>query len=339
MRAIWIRRHGGHDALEVRETADPQPKPGEVRVRVHAAGLNFAEVSARQGLYPDAPKPPCIVGYEGAGVVEAHGEGVTSPALGTRVYFLSRFGAHADVVCVPSGQARPIPDELSFEHAAAMPVNYLTAYFMLFRIGQLRPKQRVLVHMAAGGVGTAVLQLARTVEGVTIFGSASAPKHEYLRALGCDETIDSRTQDYVTEVRRRTGGEGVDLVLDAVGGAEWRRGYGLLREGGMLICFGLSSAQRGERPNWLRVIWQVLRIPWFHPNSLMSDNRAVAGVNLGRMWHRPELIEDGLEQVLGYWRAGVARPQIDSVFPFARAAEAHARIERGENRGKIILTP
>src|SRR5262245_5689968 len=144
MRAIWIKKYGGPNVLEVREQADPTPKPGEIRVRVRACGLNFAELMARQGIYPDAPKPPCVVGWEAAGVVDALGEGVTGPAVGTRVMALSRFGAHADTLCVPARQALSIPDAMSFEEAAAIPVNYLTAYHMLFRIAGLRPGESVL---------------------------------------------------------------------------------------------------------------------------------------------------------------------------------------------------
>src|SRR5882672_7281718 len=132
MRAIWITKHGGPEVLEVREAPDPQPQAGEVRVRIRAAGLNFAEVMARQGLYPDAPKPPCVVGYEVAGVVDALGPGVSAPAVGQRVIGLVRFGGHADTVCVPLDQLLNMPDGMDFVEAAAIPVNYVTAYHMLF---------------------------------------------------------------------------------------------------------------------------------------------------------------------------------------------------------------
>src|SRR6266545_7426476 len=178
MRAIWITKPGGPGALELRETADPEPAPGQVRIRVRAAGLCFADVMAAQGLYPDAPKPPCVVGYEAAGVVDALGPGVAGPVIGQRVAVLVRFGAHADVVCVPAEQAVELPDGATFEEAAALPVNYLTAYHMLFRVAGIRPGERVLIHMAAGGVGTAVLQLCSTVGDLEVFGTASAAKHE-----------------------------------------------------------------------------------------------------------------------------------------------------------------
>ncbi len=247
MRAVWITRPGGPDALEVRETPDPEPGPGQVRIRVHAAGLNFAEVMAAQGLYPDAPKRPCVVGYEVAGEVDALGDGASEPAVGSRVVALTQFGGHADVVCVPAGQVLPIPDSMSFEEAAAIPVNYITAYHMLFRVASIRPGERVLVHMAAGGVGMAVLQLCRTVADTEVFGTASAAKHEALRAEGCAHPIDYRTTDYAAEVRRLTGGEGVDIVLDALGGSDWRKGMKLLRPCGRLVAFGFANMASGQR--------------------------------------------------------------------------------------------
>src|ERR687888_1758100 len=145
MRAIWITRFGGPEVLEVREAPDPEPGPGEVRVRVRAAGLNFAEIMGRLGLYPDAPRPPCVLGYEAAGVVDELGRGVAAPAVGARVLALARFGAHADALCVPAAQALAMPDSMSFEEAAALPVNYVTAYHMLFRVAALREREKVLV--------------------------------------------------------------------------------------------------------------------------------------------------------------------------------------------------
>ena len=248
MRAVWITRHAGPEALEVRETADPDPGPGQVRIRVCAAGLNFAEVMAAQGLYPDAPKPPCVVGYEVAGVIDALGEGTQGRAAGERVLALTHFGGHADVVCVPAEQALPMPDAMSFEEAAAMPVSYLTAYHMLFRVAGVRPGERVLVHMAAGGVGTAVLQLCQTVDGVVTFGTASAAKHKALRAEGCTHPIDYHTADYAAEVRRLTNGEGVDVVLDLtpMATAPIQDAVDAVRWGGTIVLAGLKGGRKLE---------------------------------------------------------------------------------------------
>ena len=339
MRAVWIRKHGGPEMLEVRQTPDPELRAGEVRVRVHACGLNFAEVMARQGLYPDAPKPPCVVGYEGAGVVEALGAGVAGPAVGSRVIYMSMFGGHADVVCVPKEQVTVMPDAMSFEQGAALPVTYLTAYHMLFEVARVRGGEHVLVHMAAGGVGTAVLQLCKTVPGIVTYGTASAAKHDYVRGLGCDHPIDYRTQDYVAEIKRLTQGRGVDLVLDALGGPDWGKGYRLLAPAGLLVAFGLANANKGGKRRIAHVLGQVLRSPLFRPMQLMGDNRAVAGVNLGHLWKETALLRREIDALMELYRRGAIQPHVGGTFPFSRAAEAHAELEYGRNVGKIVLTP
>ncbi|MEB2313106.1 MAG: medium chain dehydrogenase/reductase family protein [Sorangiineae bacterium] len=339
MRAIWVTRHGDGRVLEVREAADPEPAPGEVRVRVAAAGLNFAEVMARQGLYPDAPKPPCVVGYEGAGVIDALGAGVSAPAPGTRVLFLKRFGAHASVVCVPASQVVAIPDAMSFDDAAAIPVAYLTAYHMLFNVARLRAGDHVLIHMAAGGVGIAALQLCRTVPGVVTYGTASAAKHEHLRREGCAHAIDYRTSDYVEEVRRLTGGRGVDVVLDALGGPDWKKSYSLLGPAGLLVAFGVANANQSGRRNLLHVVSQLARTPLFTPLGLMNVNRGVAGVNLGHLWGETELLKAMLEALVRLYAEGRIRPHIHARFSFAEAARAHAELEQGKNVGKVVLVP
>jgi NADPH:quinone reductase-like Zn-dependent oxidoreductase len=339
MRAVWITKFGGPEVLDVRPAPDPSPGPGQVRIRVHAAGLNFAEVMARQGLYPDAPKPPCVVGYEVAGVVDAVGPDVVGPAVGRRVLALVRFGGHAELVCAPATQVVELPETLGFEEAAAIPVNYLTAFHMLFRVAHLRAGQRVLVHMAAGGVGIAVLQLCRTVPDVVTFGTASATKHEALLAEGCTHPIDYRTEDYVARVRDLTDGEGVDLVLDPLGGRDWKRGMRLLRPVGHLIAYGFANLTGGERRNLGRLARQVSGVPMLTPLGLMDRNRTVSGVNLGHLWSRSDLLREELDEILALWRSGAVKPRVDTVFPFARAADAHRRIIERRNIGKVVLVP
>lgn len=331
--------HGGPEVLRVVESDDPTPGKGEVRVRVRASGLNFADVMARQGLYPDAPKPPCVVGYEVSGTVDALGEGVTAPAIGARVVAGTRFGGHADVVCVPAGQALPIADSLSFELAAAIPVVYLTAYHALFTVANLRAGESVLIHGAAGGVGIAALQLCRTLPGITTFGTASASKHDVLREEGCTHPIDYNAFDYQAEVNRITHGKGVHVVMDPLGGHDWSKGYALLRPVGRLICYGLSNATSGETRNVLRAGWTMARSPWFSPFPLMNDNRMVAGVNMGHLWDEQELLAPAMQQLVAYATEGKIKPRIDSTFPFSQAADAHRRLTERKNVGKVLLTP
>ncbi|HEX9294731.1 MAG TPA: medium chain dehydrogenase/reductase family protein [Polyangiaceae bacterium] len=339
MRAIWITKYGGPEVLEIREQPDPLPGAGEVRIRVRACGLNFAELMAREGLYPDAPKPPCVVGYELAGEVDALGAGVREPREGARVVAVTRFGAHADTVCVPAEQTRVMPDGMSFEEGAAIPVVYLTAHHMLFRVAHLRQGARVLVHMAAGGVGLAAIQLARTVEDVVIFGTASAAKHAFLREYGCDHCIDYRKIDYAAEVRRLTGGAGVDLVLDPLGGKDWQKGYDLLAPAGMLVAFGFANMAAGEKRKLLHVARHYLSVPKFSPMTLMDDNRAVAGVNAGHLWRESTMLGRDLDALLVLYRAGKIKPTIDSVFKFSDVAAAHRRMHERRNVGKLVLVP
>jgi len=339
MRAVWITSSAGPAGLQVRETPDPVPGPGQVRVRVRAAGLCFAEVMAAQGLYPDRPDAPCVMGYEAAGVIDAVGDGVPHDRAGSRVIALTRYGGHADVVCVPADQALPIPDGKDFEQAAALPVNYLTAYHMLFRVACVRPGERVLVHMAAGGVGTAVLQLCQTVDGVETFGTASAAKHEALRAEGCTHPIDYRTADYAAEVRKLTNGEGVDVVLDPLGGADWAKGLKLLRPVGRLVAYGFANLASGQRRRPVHVLRQLASMPRLTPVHLMNRNKSVCGVHIGRLWDQIPMLREELEAVLSLWEAGRITPRIDATYPFAKAADAHRRILDRKNTGKIVLTP
>jgi NADPH:quinone reductase-like Zn-dependent oxidoreductase len=197
----------------------------------------------------------------------------------------------------------------------------------------------VLVHMAAGGVGLAALQLCRTVEGVETFGTASAAKHEALRQEGCQHPIDYRKQDYEAEVRRLTGGRGVDVVLDPLGGKDWKKGYRLLRPAGRLVAYGFANLAGGERRDYLRLAREVVKVPIFTPMALMNDNRAIAGVNIGHLWGEIEMMSEELQALLALYQRGAIRPHVDSTFPFARAGEAHRHIQSRKNVGKVVLVP
>src|SRR6059036_74932 len=286
MRSVWITRTGPPEALEVRDGPEPTPAPGQALVRVRATGVNFADMMARLGLYPDAPPRPCVVGYEVAGTVERLGPGADGAlAAGQRVIALTRFGGYAEAVVVPAAQLFPMPARMSFEEGAAIPVNYLTAVLMLRHFGNVKRGERVLVHAAAGGVGMAAIQLCK-IAGAEVIGTASAAKHPQLREAGVAHAIDYRTQDFEQEVKRVTGGRGVDIVLDATGA--FSKSYRCLAPLGRLVMFGFSQAATGMTPSWLSVLPKYLTIPWFHPARLMNENKAVIGVNLGHLWDRIE---------------------------------------------------
>ncbi len=217
MRQIWITRAGAPEVLQVKEAADPAPNAGEVRIRVEASGVNFADIMGRMGVYPDLPPIPVVPGYEVSGRIDAVAAGVDQSWIGQDVIAMTRFGGYADVVCVPVKQAFPRPAGLSALEGAAIPVNYFTAWQLVVVMGALKANETVLIHSVGGGVGIAATQIAKHV-GARVIGTASAVKHDEMRALGVDHLIDYRTEDFETRTREITGGRGVELILDAVGG-------------------------------------------------------------------------------------------------------------------------
>lgn len=338
MRSVWIPRIGPPEVLELREVPDVAAGPGEVRIRVAASGVNFADVMARMGLYPDAPKPPCVVGYEVAGTVDQVGPGVTAVASGDRVIAPTRFNGYADLVVVPAAQTAPLPEGMTFAEGAAIPVNYLTAILMLEVLGNVRRGDTVLVHGAGGGVGLAAVQLCR-IYGAEVIGTASGGKHEALRAAGVAHTIDYRTQDFETETRRLTGGRGVDVVLDPIGGENLRKSYRTLAPLGRLVAYGVSSMAPATSRRVLTAAWQLLRMPRFGFVRLMNENHGVLGFNLGHLWDETARLQTYLAKVLDYYRAGHVRPVVARTFPLADAAAAHAFMQARQNVGKIVLVP
>jgi len=335
MRAVWIPRPGPPEVLEVRDGADPVAKPDQVLVRVRASGVNFADVSARLGVYPDAPPPPCVVGYEVAGVVEQVGANVQAVKPGQRILALTRFGGYADLVAVPADQVFMMPAAMSFEEGAAIPVNYLTAILMLRRFGNVKEGDRVLVHAAAGGVGMAAIQLCR-IAGAEVIGTASASKHETLKKMGVAHCIDYRMEDFEEGVKRVTGGRGVDIALDATGA--FRKSYRCLAPLGRLVCFGLSQASSGMGPSRLRALLAVAQLPWFHPIKLMNDNKAVIGVNLGHLWDHIGMLRREMMGLLEDYDGGRIKPVVGKTFPLAEAAKAHRFMQERQNVGKVVLT-
>jgi NADPH:quinone reductase-like Zn-dependent oxidoreductase len=337
MRQIVIVRHGAPEVLQPREAPDPVPGPDEIRIAVRAAGVNFADVLARVGLYPDAPRPPVTVGYEVSGIVDAVGPDVTTPRIGDRVVALTRFGGYSDRVVVPAIFAFRIPDGLDDVSAAAIPVNYLTALIALYRMANLTNGETVLIHGAGGGVGIAATQLAR-LRGAMIIGTASAAKHEVVRQQGVDHAIDYHRADVVAEVRRLTNGRGADVVLDPIGGKSFADSYRLLAPLGRLVLYGVSSMAPGQRRNWWHAAKAVAQMPRFKPLSLMNRNRGVFGLNLGHLWDERRQLADAMTFLLQEVAAGHLRPVVARTFPLDQAAEAHRYLQARSNIGKVVLT-
>ncbi|MDP8942871.1 MAG: medium chain dehydrogenase/reductase family protein [Actinomycetota bacterium] len=338
MRALVITRHGPPEVLRVQELPDPVPGPGEVRIAVRAAGVNFADVLARMGLYPDAPRPPTVVGYEVAGEVESVGEGVEHLRPGDRVVAGTRFGGYAELAVTAAGNVLPLPGGWSFEEGAALPVTYATAYAGLIRYGALREGERVLVHAAAGGVGTAATQLAK-LHGAEVFATASAPKHDAVRANGADHVIDYRARDVAREVRRIAGQKRpLDLVMDPIAGRSFSRSLGLLRPGGRLVCYGAFSVVGGEKRSIARALGAVAQTPRFSALGLMYSSRSVIGLNLLRLVQSKGSLDELVEPLRTFVEQDRISPVVGETFPLARGADAHRRLQDRANVGKLVLT-
>jgi NADPH:quinone reductase-like Zn-dependent oxidoreductase len=334
MRAVVITKHGDPSVLQVQQRPDPAPPgPGQLRVAVRAAGVNFADHLARVGLYPDAPKLPAVVGYEVAGTVEAVGDGVDPSRVGERVLAGTRFGGYADVVNVAATDSVAIPDALSFEQGAAVPVNYATAWAALHGYGSLRAGERVLVHAAAGGVGIAAIQFAKAA-GAEVHGTASPGKHQKLAELGVDRAIDYRRDGWWK------GLGPYDLVLDALGGTSLRRSYDLLRPGGRLVGYGVSALQQGEKRSLRRAAPHALSmLRGFNLLSQLEDSKAVIGLNMLRLWDDRGTLEPWITPLAQALHDGTISPIVHAAVPFANAPEAHRILAARENIGKVVLVP
>jgi NADPH:quinone reductase-like Zn-dependent oxidoreductase len=332
-----IPRYGAPDVFEMRTAPDPTPGEGEVRIRVRAAGVNFADILARLGLYPDAPKPPMVVGYEVVGYVDGMDHAVTGFSEGDRVFALTRFGGYSDAVVVPAAHTFHVPESLSDAEAAAVPVNYLTAAVALYRMAALNVGETVLVHNAGGGVGIAATQLAR-LRRATVIGTASAFKHDALRAFGVDHAIDYRHADVANEVRRITRGRGVDVILDPIGGGSFTTSYRMLAPMGRLVIFGLSAAAPGERRSWWHALQTWAATRRFDPLSLINRNRGVFGLHIGHLWDERRQLAPLIDLLLSELSVARLTPIVARTFALDHVADAHRFIQSRGNIGKVVLT-
>jgi NADPH:quinone reductase-like Zn-dependent oxidoreductase len=340
MRQVWITRAGEPEILEVKEAADPEPKAGQLRIRVEAAGVNFADIMGRMGIYPDLPPIPVVVGYEVAGKIDGRGEGVAEGWIGRDVLAMTRFGGYSDVVCVPENQVFERPPDMDAQQGAAIPVNYFTAYQLVVVMGGLKAGETILVHSAGGGVGIAAIQLAKSV-GARVIGTASSSKHEYLKSIGVDHLIDYRREDFEGRTRDITGGRGVELIIDAVGGASFKKGFRILAPTGRLGMFGMSTAATDKKRNVVSLLKMAAGMPWlqFNPASLMNQNKGVFGVNLGHMWDEVDRIRSWATRLFELYAEGKIAPKVDRTFTFDEAPAAHHYIQDRKNTGKVLLVP
>jgi NADPH:quinone reductase-like Zn-dependent oxidoreductase len=332
VREVVITKHGGPGVLQVQDAPDPALGPGEVRIEVAAAGVNFADVMARMGLYPDAPKTPCVIGYEAAGTITELGADVEGLSHGQRVVAGTKFGGYASQVAVPAHDVVVLPDGLTFEQGAAIPVNYATAWAGLIRYGGLEAGERVLIHAAAGGVGIAATQIAKRA-GAEVYGTASPGKHAAIEGFGVDHALD------YTKPGWESGLPKFDVILDAIAGKSFRRSYSMLRPGGRLVAFGASALVSGQRRNLFTALSTVVRMPRFSMIKQMSESKAVIGLNMLSLWKDRETLEPWIGPLREMLDDGTIKPVVAGEFSFNDAGQAHTMITERRNVGKVVLVP
>lgn len=336
MRAAVVGRYGPPEVLECKDWPEPQLEAGKCLVRVKAIGINFADLLQRMGLYPGTPKPPFIPGFEVAGVVERAAQN-SGCKPGDRVVAMTRFNGYVELAACDAAAVFPLPAKMSFEEAAAIPVNYLTAHHAMFEMGNLRRGDCILIHGAAGGVGVAAVQLAKARK-LEVFGTAGPAKQEFLRQSGVDHPIDYTKEDFV-DVVRRAAPDGIEMVMDAIGGKSFANSYKCLGPMGRLIVYGFSTAANAAgKKSLLRGGIALLQTPRFRPLDLMSKNIAVIGVQLGRLGTKQGVLRRQMTSLFELYTAGTIKPLVGKTFPLEQAADAHRYIHARQNIGKVILT-
>ncbi|XP_075289997.1 synaptic vesicle membrane protein VAT-1 homolog-like [Opisthocomus hoazin] len=337
MRAVVLSAFGGLNKLRVSKKAMPEPQEGELKIRVKACGLNFIDLMVRQGNIDNPPKTPLVPGFECSGIVEALGDSVKGFEIGDRVMAFVNYNAWAEVVCTPVEFVYKIPDDMSFSEAAAFPMNFVTAYMMLFEVANLREGMSVLVHSAGGGVGQAVAQLCSTIPNVTVFGTASSFKHEAIKDSVTH--LFDRNADYVQEVKRISA-DGVDIVLDCLCGENTGKGLSLLKPLGTYILYGSSNMVTGETKSFFSFAkswWQVEKV---NPIKLYEENKVIAGfslLNLLFKQNRGALIKGVVDKLLNLYNSKKIKPVVDSLWALEEVKEAMQRIHDRGNIGKLIL--
>lgn len=324
MKAVLVRQPGGAENLVLGEFPTPEPGPGELRIRVRATALNRADILQRRGLYPPPPGSSPLMGLEAAGEVDALGEGCQGWRVGDRVFALLPGGGYAQYVTVPAAMALPIPPNLSFEEAAAIPEAFFTAYQALFWIGRLQPGEWVLIHAGASGVGTAAIQLARDAGAHVAVTAGTEPKLETCRQLGAEVAVNYKQGPFARTIREAVGDRGVDLVLDFVGAPYWDQNLECLATDGRLVLIATMGGGVVDR---------------FDLRQLMAKRLQVTGTTLRSRSpeYKAQLTREFAVRVLPKLASGRIRPVIDRVFPWDRVQDAHRYMERNLNTGKIVL--
>ncbi|MFB3166449.1 NADPH:quinone oxidoreductase family protein [Neobacillus sp. 179-C4.2 HS] len=324
MKAVQLQEYGGPEVLKMVEIERPVPTGREVLVEIKAIGVNYADTARREGQYVVKTPLPFIPGAEIAGVVAAVGEKVTTVKPGTRVVTLIESGGYSEFALADERSLIPLPDQLDFQNAAALPLQGLSAYHVLKTMGRLGKGETVLVHAAAGGVGTLAVQLAKLFGAGKIIATASSTeKLELARQMGADVLVNYTESNWVEQVLEATGGKGVDVALEMVGGDVFNKTLKCLATFGRLVVFGAASGEQSK----------------MYPSSLMARNQSVIGFFLPQIMRKPELLQHSLVELLTYLGEGKLKLTIGGVFPLEDAAVVHQLLQSRKTTGKLILEP
>ena len=336
MKSVILTNYGAPEVLKVKELEDIHPNNNEVRVKVHYAGINFAEIMARMKLYPGGPKPGSVLGGEVSGVIDKLGKDVKGLSIGEKVMGLSLNGSYSSQVCIDANSIIKLPQNFQLDEAAAFPVVYITAYMMMFDLGNLQDGDTFLIHGAGGGVGTAAIQLAKT-KNIKIIGTSSSWKHDELIKMGVDKCIDYNTDNTEKEIMDFTNGKGVDLVIDPIGAKNWKLSYRVLAKMGKLIIYGDQNLVKGDKLKPIVAMKEMYSMPKYKPMDLMANNKAVMGYHLGRFKDHEWKVKRSIEKLVKLINDYDLHPIIDSKFSFNDAPKAHRHIQNRKNFGKVLL--
>ena len=336
MKSVILTKYGAPEVLKVKEFEDIEPSNNQVRIKVHYAGINFAEIMARMKLYPGGPKPGAVLGGEVSGTIDKIGNDVQGLSVGEKVMGLSLNGSYSSQVCIDADAIIPLPDNFNLDEAAAFPVTYITAYMMMFDLGNLQENDTFLIHGAGGGVGTAAIQLAKT-KNIKIIGTSSSWKHDRLIKMGVDKCIDYNTDDTEKEIMNFTNGKGVDLIIDPVGTKNWKLSYRVLAKMGKLIIYGDQNLVKGDKLKPIVAMKEMYSMPKYKPMDLMTNNKAVMGYHLGRFKGHEWKVQRSIVNLIKLVNDNDLHPVIDSKFSFEDASKAHRHIQSRKNFGKVLL--
>ncbi|MGB5437479.1 MAG: zinc-binding dehydrogenase [Maribacter sp.] len=337
MKAAYLVKYGpAETAFEIREVEKPEPGPNQVRIKVEAFGLNFADIAARYGKYRGAPPLPSLLGYDVVGQVEKCGSNVQNLIIGDRVTALTLFGGYAEFAIAENGVANKIPESISSGVAVALATQYCTAYFLSDRMTNIQENEKVLIHAAAGGVGTALVQMALNKKCI-VYGTCSSPeKMEYLQKNGVHHPINHRKKDFAETIRLLVGEKGLDVVFNPIGGKSLKQGYRLLGAGGRLVSYGVSSLN--SKKNIFGKLQDLWQFGIYHPVQFLSNSKGIIGVNMLKIAEeKPEKIAHVMQEVIQLQQAGILRPYVGGEYSIDQLAEAHAFLESRKSMGKIVV--